>query len=262
MTPRRRREPHLTRAANTAKRVLAEIGVNHPKEVAIETLAYARRVLVRESGSTGARATLVRVGDRGIVGVAGSLPLPQRRFAVAHELGHFELHPAQTYAGLCHGKDLLASYHQDGREAEANAFAAEFLMPEKLAEPMCDVDDVNWDAVRVIADDFEVSLTAAALRFADLCPEAVAVVWSRDGAVVWTKCSPTFRHWIRPPRKLDSFSHAYDYFKSGAMEEAPEPVPMRAWVDEAEGELDLIEHSISLPTYRSVLTLLWQPESE
>lgn len=261
MIGKRRRQPHLTRAINTAKRVLTEIGVEHPMEADIETLAYARRVLVRENGSTGARATLVRVGDRGIVGVAGSLALPQRRFAVAHELGHFELHPAHSYAALCHDKDLRESYRRDGREAEANAFAAEFLMPERLVGRMCDVDDVNWGVVREIATGFQVSLTAAALRFAALCPESVAVVWSQDGCVLWNKRGPTFRHWIKPGRKLDSFSLAYDFFKSGAVEEAPEPVPVQAWVD-SNDEGDLIEHSIALPRYRSVFTLLWEREAE
>jgi hypothetical protein len=258
----RRRRPHVTRAANTAKQVLAEVGVEHPAEIAIETLAFARRVLVRDSPSSGARATLVRVGGRGIVGVASSLPPPQRRFAVAHELGHFEVHPAHSYAGLCHGKDLLSSYQNDGREAEANAFAAELLMPEALLARRCDVDDVNWSVVKNIADEFEVSLTASAIRFAKLCPEAVAVVWCRDGKVVWTVRGPTFRGWIAPGRRLDSYCLAYDYFHASELVEDAEPVPASAWLDDGPRDADLIEHVIALPNYESVLSLLWAPDAD
>ena len=50
------------------------------------------------------------------------------RFAVAHELGHYFLHP-DVLAGK-----ITVSFRGDGsyREVAANKFAAELLMPEKL----------------------------------------------------------------------------------------------------------------------------------
>lgn len=126
-------EDDITRA----RAVLGELGLKHPTEIEIEAIAHARGALVRAAPTRGARANLLRMGDRGVISV-DELVLEQRRWAIAHELGHFEVHPNISYLGFCTGEDLRADYHGSGREPEANAFAAELLMPEALFQKAVD----------------------------------------------------------------------------------------------------------------------------
>ena len=57
----------------------------------------------------------------------------RRRFTIAHEIGHFVLHPDLIGDRL--GDDILYRSHlSDIRETEANRFAANLLMPTELIE--------------------------------------------------------------------------------------------------------------------------------
>lgn len=97
----------------------------------------------------------------------------RRRFTIAHELGHWVLHPpgsAQWSAAAAAGR--LSSSHQvldwmagyGGAELEANQFAAATLMPARLlAERLARPSDHE-----AVCDAFEVSPAALTRRIAFL----------------------------------------------------------------------------------------------
>ena len=94
---------------------------------------------------------------KGIVLHGGNGGEDRRRFTIAHEIGHFVLHPGRCRAE----RDGLANAAMLAEEREADAFAAELLMPEHLV----------WQAVREqgadvqrLADRFQVSSRAMQVR--------------------------------------------------------------------------------------------------
>ncbi len=239
-----------------ALRVQRDVGYQHPTELEVEILAYLRGAFVRASPSTGARANLLRLGDRGIISVADNLPHEQRRWAIAHELGHFEIHAGVSYLGLCTGEDLRFDYERSGRELEANAFAAELLMPEDSFAARCDLPKVTWAPILRLAQEFEVSPTAAALRLLSFTPDRVAVVASKDGKVLWTQGTRDFGP--RPVRgsRVDQWTLAYDFFEKGQASKVAETVNAEAWIPSTREE-EVIEHVLPMPRYRMALSLLW-----
>ena len=243
---------------DAAKRVQTAVGYAHPTELEIEVLAHIRRALVRESPTTGARANLLRLGDRGVISVADGLPVEQRRWAIAHELGHFEVHAGVSYLGLCTGEDLRADYDGSGREQEANAFAAELLMPESLFARRCDLPKVSWGPILSLAEEFQVSVTAAALRFLAFTDDRVALVTCKDGKVVWTQGTRNFGK--RPVRgsEVDQWTLAYDFFKKGKAPKSPETVNADAWVPDTRDK-EVVEHVFPMPRYGMTMSLLWFP---
>lgn len=82
----------------------------------------------------------------------GSQKSPRRSFTLAHEVGH-----------------ILLEHPSDGalQEREANAFAAELLMPRALAWECCPSLS-PWEPERELAHTFATSLTVARLRLAAL----------------------------------------------------------------------------------------------
>ena len=256
-----RREPLNALAIQRARTVRREIGYVHPTELPIEVLAHMREALVRPTPTTGARANVIRVGKRAIVSVAEGLSLEQRRWAIAHELGHLEAHPGVSYVGLCTGEDMLLDYLGSGREQEANAFAAELLMPEDLYARRCDVARVTWSPIKTLGEEFQVSVTAAALLFLAFTYDRVAVVSSKDGIVQWTRATRDFGRRLNRGEKLDKGSLAYDFFAKGQCSEAAETVDASAWVPNARDGSEIVEHSLPMPRYRTVLSLLWFPAS-
>jgi len=252
-----RRQPILGLGVQRARAVRKELGYKHPAELELEVLAHMRGALVRASPTTGSRASLLRVGARGIIGIASGLPDGQRRWAIAHELGHFEAHANVSYLGLCTGDDLRSDYGSDGREPEANAFAAELLMPEDLVRSRCDVPEVRWEPIEKIATDFLVSLMAAARRFVALTDDRVAVVCCKDGKIAWSDANRSFGRRPVKGAQLDQWSLAYDYFAKGNATRRRETVSASAWIPDVSDSLELTEHVIPMTRLGLTLSLLW-----
>lgn len=89
---------------------------------------------------------------------------PQRqRFTLAHELGHFALGHGGGF------RDNAASFNvgnYDQREVDANAFAAEILMPKKAVDYA--IQEKNITDWHELAQLFDVSLPAMKYRLKNL----------------------------------------------------------------------------------------------
>lgn len=252
------REETGARGRIAARGLIKRLGISDVSHIDVDAIAMHHQLRVC-GGLTGARGRLTVNGSKGIIRIDDRIvDAAQRRFVVAHELGHYLVHASKGQIALCTEKDLL-DYVPGNAETEANAFAAELLMPKGLFERRCDVREPSLGAVRRLALEFGTTLTASAIRFVDLCPEACAVVWCQDSAIKWAIRGPDFHPWIARGRRLDSESHAHDAFQGQAPPNEPQPVPLRAWAD-AGGD-DLIEHTAFLSSFGATLTLLWLPQS-
>ncbi|MCA9677045.1 MAG: hypothetical protein KC464_18605, partial [Myxococcales bacterium] len=121
---------------------------------------------------------------------------------------------------------------------------------------------VSLEPVRAIADNFGVSLLAAALRFVELTSERCALVFSRAGHIVWAARSPTFQPFIERGRRLDPSSLACDWFSGGRVYESPQLVPFDAWVsDDGAEDAELQEQVFVVSGTDGVASLLWIPEA-
>lgn len=98
----------------------------------------------------------------------------RRRFTIAHECGHWVLHIARyDHAVCCRPQDVCEQEAADVeqlrqrrlREAEANAFARELLMPEPLVVAQARATGCNLAA---LAERFDVSVPAIRLRLLTL----------------------------------------------------------------------------------------------
>lgn len=117
---------------------------------------------------------LVRTDGLIVIGVNSNHAEVRRRFSIAHELGHLSLHPGRPL--LLHEtvrvnfRDATSSMATDVEEIEANAFAAELLMPEPFVrqevERSCEVR--RTELVKQLAQTFAVSRPAMEIRLVNL----------------------------------------------------------------------------------------------
>jgi len=242
-------------AEASASKLIERYGISSPEHIRLKDIAYDLGVGVIEGPLEGAAASLVRTGKRATIRVSIHEPYPYRkRFSIAHELGHFVLNHGLLLRLMCSDRDLT-DWYRPGQEKEANAFAAELILPRVLVEKQSDVAEVTLNPVRQMSEDFRASLTASAIRFVRFCPEMCAVVFSRDGRVEWSFRSREWWPFIRRDA-LDRRTLASDFFVGKPLPAEPEEVVADAWL-ERRGPRELIEHSMALPNLRAVLTLLW-----
>ncbi len=243
--------------------IIRNLKIRDPSEISIEDIAWTQGALVIENGLRGAEARLIYTPgiQPAIIRVNAKISPPGRkRFAIAHELGHLQLNHNPGAPTECSEKDFLLWYKsQNEKEVEANLFAAELLMPEEFFQPRLERTLPSMELVESLAEQFQTTLTATAIRYVDLCEERCALVFSTRGKIGWTRRSPEFHHWVPPGRRLSSYTHAADFFEKGVVSSKMETVRLDAWVENVSERATINEQSRALPRYDSVLTLLWIP---
>jgi Zn-dependent peptidase ImmA (M78 family) len=119
----------------------------------------------------------------------------RRRFAIAHQLGHFLL---KTHAGerQCTSRDLAESRRDTAHrkeEMQANRFAAGLLMPKPwFLDSVAGLGKVSVAHIPSLAATYAVSLEAAAARYADLTQAMCAFVFIKDGTLRYARPSRAF----------------------------------------------------------------------
>jgi len=249
----------IRRARKAATAIHDRLRIRDAADIDVEGIAALLGLDVRRGGLPGADVGLVGTGDIGIIRLSTNIDHEgAQRFSVAHELGHRQLAHRSTTLPSCEPAPL---HVERGAEAEANAFAAELLMPAMLLRRRCEVSPVSLDHARSIADTYRVSLVAAVLRFVELTSERCAVVFSRAGRVVWAARSETFVPFIERGRRLCAAGVAFAWFRAGRLGEGPRPVPADAWFEhDTDAEVDVIEDAVPVPATSGVLSLVWIPE--
>jgi hypothetical protein len=257
----------MSLAAERAEQIIRELGVRDPADLRIEDIAWERRALVRDEPIDGSVARVVAYGDRAMITVSTSIREPgRRRFAIAHEIGHLELHPGTSDLYVCLDSDLDPKARAlrkkavaDDPEQDANKFASALLMPEPLFRPRCEKKRPCFALIDDLAATFQTSVTATAIRCTSFCGEACAVVYSADRRIRWYWPSRDFEFHVRVGEEVDRHSIADDCFAGKAVPPRLTRVDASCWLAAGRYKDDamILEESRGLPTYNAVLTLLW-----
>ena len=248
-------------AASRAKEIIKELHIRYPSEICIRDIAMAQGAYVKESPLDGSEGRLVRKGRKGIITVNSRIPeAGRKRFAIAHELGHFELH-SDSQLIICDEGDMYVWYDSKEQELEANDFSSNILMPEDIFKPLIKGRVPNMESIRNLAEEFRTTLTATALQYVKFSHEPCAVVICKDCHIKWYKKSGCFDFHVRVNEKLSSNTNAFGFFEDDFLPSEPDTVPADAWIAGVE-DLDgwITEHSVALKTYGVVLSLLWVNE--
>ncbi len=241
--------------------IIEEMMIPDPGSLDVFAIAFLRRVLVEEDRLEGAQGRLVIRGDRAKVRIDSSIPEEGRkRFVVAHELGHFEMHRQETHLFKCKQEYFELWLNKNPVvEREANLFASELLMPKHMFVKEANGMEPNLDSMESLACLFSTSLTATALRFLDCTFEPCAVVCSQEGVIRWCKNTEAFGRRISWGQILNKNTYAYDFFHGAALPSDPQEVLASAWFPDSRmtQNATIQEHSLGMTSYGTVLTLLW-----
>jgi len=185
--------------------------------------------------------------------------LGRRKFTIAHEIAHYVLPHHSATGSVCSSREVENwDRSLSVEEIEANVFAGELLVPERLVDPTVRRERPTMSVIREMSTKFETSLTAAAYRTMQLTPFRAAIVWSTGGVVRWFKASEEFEAFVSVRESVAQGTYAHDCFRGMPVPDMLKSVKSDLWLAESNrGNPDyILEHSIPLPSYNSVLTLL------
>lgn len=125
------------------------------------------------------------------------LSKPRGRFTLAHELGHYFI-PAHRL-GLMRGDlkphgslNYLTNRPAWQMEREADIFASVLLMPTNSVKEFIKGRPFNFQLIEDMAVYYQVSKSAAALRFVDIGNYPIMVVYAVDSKIRWVSHSEDF----------------------------------------------------------------------
>jgi len=199
-----------------ARRVVDKYGLEPP--INVEKLVSERAKLVFAtipvSGVDGVCLNLKVLGKEQTVIVNAQNPKSRQRFTLAHELGHI-LIPWHTGSVVDHldpeETGGIEGYWE--MEQEANAFAAELLMPSNWVKDTISKTEDLAMVHRRVAKECDVSLHAAAIRLVNILPKNVVYAVARDGVVEFAgRSEGTLANTMPYDRPFNP--DAYDYAES------------------------------------------------
>ena len=149
--------------------------------IKVHEIALGQKIAIQEEPLGDVSGVIFREGNQVIIGVNKTHSDERKRFTIAHELGHFFLHSEHPlYVDKIFPvklRDHVSSEAIDQDEIEANAFAAELLMPSKfLKEDFSKVrsgildygkEDIG-ERISELASKYKVSNHAMTIRLINL----------------------------------------------------------------------------------------------
>jgi Zn-dependent peptidase ImmA (M78 family) len=157
----------VNRAETIARQILKQGGYKPPIDITEIVLEHGL-TLQEEQLEDNVSGMLMIHGAHAMIGINEGHHPHRKRFTIAHELGHYMLHrDASDVFVDAFLRSERSSKGDDPQEIEANAFAAELLMPKRQlinAVADCPYNALDEGAIRHLAARFGVSTTAMAIR--------------------------------------------------------------------------------------------------
>lgn len=167
------------RAESTAEALLVRHGITDiPVDVDKLSELCGIRVVRRRFDDGDVSGMLLRQADTvPVIGVNDTHAETRQRFTIAHELGHWALHPGRLVIFdrpmRINRRDSVSAMATDREEIQANAFAAALLMPDRAVRqkvgelPLKQRTDPE-KAAQTLAEEFYVSPVAMSFRLINL----------------------------------------------------------------------------------------------
>lgn len=223
--------------STAAESVLQGLGVTEPDEIDLEAIAWTLGARVRYRPLDGCEARIIGNGDRAIITVNSRSSRRRQRFSLGHELGHWKYHRGRLL--VCRASEIGGTaQHTTAFERSADAYAAALLMPRYLFQPVArGYSKLNFQTVRAIADLFDVSRTAAAIRLVEGRHSPALLVCHGAHGRKWFRPSPDLPDRWFPRADLDPESFAFGVlFGQQPEDRLPRKIGADAWFDRSEAE--------------------------
>lgn len=214
-------ESKLREAVRVAEKLVRDEGLSLPIDVA--SIAAKRDIIVepKPSSHPGVSGMLIRLGDQYAIGYATHIENEGfQRFSIAHELGHYFLsgHSDSVFVDGQSIHESRAGFTSGNQiELEADHFASGLLMPKQLFLAAAGRCNDGLTAIENLAKKCKASLTACAIRYAQLSSSPLAIIVSSADRVEYCFASDELRELrgYRHPKKgmelpLKSLTRAFN----------------------------------------------------
>jgi Zn-dependent peptidase ImmA (M78 family) len=257
----------MSKGKAVAQQLMQECGIDDPTELPLDLVVSGRGATLIEKSLENSEGRIVFGKDRAIITVNSNITYEgKKRFVIAHELGHYEMH--RDHIQMHHDTDATLEYFKNGnQETEANEFASELLMPEELFKKECEGKKFSPNLLRELSIRFKTSLTSVAYKYFELGSQPICLFYSHNNQVKYWKRPDEYPYFIIDRTKLsppdDSVAtEFFDKEKIYKKKDSKQPIWKSTWFElkhwENDQDFKFYEYCIITPAYNTVLSIVWE----
>lgn len=236
-------------------RLLHDLGITEPEDIDLDAIAFSCGALVVRDRLDGCEARLLGAGERAFITVNSASDTHRQRFSIGHELGHW-MHDRGNASFRCSKRDFVHSWGEMSPEKRANQYAAELLLPRSMFRPRAERLPMTLETASALADLFQASLTATAIRLVEHGSFPAMVLLSGSNGIRWSFRGQDVPSEIRLRDRPGVDSCAADLL-ADAGSEGPTDVCAGAWFEGSEAQRFAVCEDSRRVTRNDVLTMLW-----
>lgn len=238
-------------------KLLRDLGIAEPADIRIEAIAEHCGATIIYERLRGSAARILGFGERAFITVDSESPRGRQRFSAGHELGHWMMDRRKMADFICAERVFATEWDDENPEKRANRYATELLLPKFMFEPRAQKKEIIFDTVRELARDFQMSLTATAIRLIELGSYPAMIVCSEPGRRRWFIRGSDVPDVLWPRDVPGAYTSAYDLLHGSTKLVGPMDVQADGWINHPQARrYTLCEDSIRIGD-AFVLSLLW-----
>ena len=263
-----------TNAHLKAQELLANCGLDEITDLPMDLFVAGLDAILIEEELKHCDGKIIFGNSKAVIKVNSQIQFPERkRFVAAHEVGHLIMHknmqlPDDTFANFNIIAGMEKALKSGTQELEANEFAGELLMPEKLFLKEASGRKFSTLLIKQLAERFRASLTATVFRYLQFDLHPICVVFIDNGIVKYWKKSDDLKVWLGDYTRLappsDSVAAEYiqkDYGFLYKLEEKAQTISKSTWFNLGEydnEDTNFYEYCIPTKRHKTILSIIWE----
>lgn len=246
----------MLNSIQTPEQILADLGIRDPDDLDVEAIAEHCGATIWYRPLYGCEARIIGFHDRAIIAINANSPRARQRFSGGHELGHWMCDRGQVGFRCDHG-DYLKGLWAANPETRANRFASDLLLPTGMFQPRARGLPVTFASVRKLADTFQMSLTATAIRLVEYGGLPSMLVHNSSQKREWFVASAGVSGRLWPVARPEEGSTAFSLLTNATEGKGPIDVRCDHWINHPRAEHYWIKEDSLRLKEGTVLSLLW-----
>lgn len=263
------------RGSIKAKELLEKIGFDDISDLPMDLLVSGLGATLIIEPLKNSDGKIVRGNSKTLIKVNSEIPYEgKKRFTIAHELGHHLLHNKLDLELHNDNKDTLNWFKSSEQQAkkglqewEANDFASELLMPEKVLRKFVENKRFSPNLIKDVASHFKTSLTSVTYKLASLNIYPLFIVSIHRGKVSYWNLSKNFWVKVKDITKLEppENSVAQEYIEANydfiyKEFEGAQLISKSVWFElkTYEKDSDFYEYCIPTKQNQSIISIIWE----
>ncbi len=258
----------------SAQQLLIDNGIDEITDISMDLFVPGVGAILIEDVLKNCDGKIIFGKGKSVIKLNSQIQFPGRkRFVAAHEIGHLIMHkglqlPDDVFSTLNIISGMEKAFKSGIQELEANEFASELLMPEKIFLKEAYGKKFSPLLIKQLAERFKTSLTATVFRYLQLDLHPICLVFIENGKVKYWEKSNDLNVWIGDYTRLappaDSVAMEYiqnDYEFIYKFEDKAQIIDKSTWFTLREyndEDTDFFEYCIPTKSHKSVLSIIWE----